>query len=82
MAPKGSTITAVVSKGPRPFPMPNLVGSKRADARARATSLGLVVRNEYPVPGSGKAKGAVQGQNPPAGTSVRKGTPIDIYYSN
>ena len=82
MAPKGSTITAVVSKGPRPFPMPNLVGMKRGEARAKATSLGLVVRNEYPVPGSGKAKGTVQGQNPPAGTNVRKGTGVDIYYSN
>ncbi len=82
MAPKGSTITAVVSKGPRPFPMPDLVGMKRPAARARATSLGLVVRNEYPVPGSGKPKGTVQGQNPTAATNVRKGTPVDIYYSN
>jgi serine/threonine-protein kinase len=81
MSPKGSTITAVVSKGPRPFPMPDLVGKTRANARVKATNLGLVVRNEYPVPGSGKPKGTVQGQNPPAGSSVRKGTPIDIYYS-
>jgi len=81
MAPKGSTVTAVVSKGPRPFPMPDLVGMKRTAAKDKATSLGLVVRNEYPVPGSGKPKGTVQGQNPPAGSNVRKGTPIDIYYS-
>ena len=40
------------------------------------------MRNEYPVPGSGKAKGTVQGQNPVSGTMVRKGTPIDIYYAN
>jgi serine/threonine-protein kinase len=82
LAPKGSRITAIVSKGPKPFPMPNLVGMSLGDAKAKASSLGLVVRNEYPVPGSGKPHGQVQGQNPTAGSTVRKGTPIDLYYSN
>lgn len=81
MAPKGSTVTAIISKGPRPFPMPDLVGMARGAAKEKAKSLGLVIRNEYPVPGSGKPKGVVQGQNPVAGTSVRKGAAIDIYYS-
>ncbi len=81
LAPKGSRITAIVSKGPKPFPMPNLVGMKLEDAKAKAKSLGLVVRNEYPVPGSGKPAGQVQGQNPAAGATVRKGTSIDLYYS-
>jgi serine/threonine-protein kinase len=82
LAPKGSRITAIVSKGPKPFPMPNLVGMSLGDAKAKASSLGLVVRNEYPVPGSGKPHGQVQGQNPTAGSVVRKGSPIDLYYSN
>jgi serine/threonine-protein kinase len=81
MAPKGSTITVVVSKGPRPFPMPDFVGMRLAAAKSKATQLGLVVRNEYAVPGSGKPHGTVQGQNPPPQTSVRKGTPIDLYYA-
>jgi len=80
-APKGSNVTVSVSKGPRPFPMPNLVGVQLSAAKARANSLGLVVRNTYAVPGSGKPHGQVQGQNPPAGTNVRKGTAIDLYYS-
>jgi serine/threonine-protein kinase len=80
-APKGSNITASVSKGPRPFAMPNLVGLQVSAAKAKAHELGLVVRNTYAVPGSGKPHGQVQGQNPPAGTNVRKGTPIDLYYS-
>src|SRR6202022_1142977 len=46
-APKGSTVAAVVSKGPRPFAMPNLVGLGVQAAKARATGLGLVVRNTY-----------------------------------
>jgi serine/threonine-protein kinase len=80
-APKGSTVTVVVSKGPRPFPMPNFVGMSVSGAKAKAKSSGLVVRNTYAVPGSGKPSGQVQGQNPPAGTNVRKGTGIDLYYS-
>jgi serine/threonine-protein kinase len=82
MAPKGSEITAVVSKGPRPFAMPDLVGMRLGAAKDKARAAGLIVRNEYPVPGSGKAKGTVQGQNPVSGTMVRKGTPIDVYYAN
>jgi serine/threonine-protein kinase len=82
LAPKGSRITAIVSRGPKPFPMPNLVGMSLDEAKKKASSLGLVVRNEYPVPGSGKPAGQVQGQNPPAGSTVRKGTAIDLYYSN
>ncbi len=82
LAPKGSRITAMVSKGPKPFPMPNLVGSKLEDARNKAKSIGLVIRNEYAVPGSGEPAGEVQGQNPTAGSTVRKGSPIDLYYSN
>ncbi|HYZ93482.1 MAG TPA: Stk1 family PASTA domain-containing Ser/Thr kinase [Actinomycetota bacterium] len=81
-APKGSQITALVSKGPKPFPMPNLVGMELGAAKAKAQSVGLVVRNEYPVPGSGKPQGQVQGQNPTVGAAVRKGTPIDLYYAN
>ncbi len=80
-APKGSTVTATVSKGPRAFPMPNLVGLGLAAAKAKAADAGLVVRNTYAVPGSGKPHGQVQGQNPPAGTNVRKGAAVDLYYS-
>ncbi len=81
LAPKGSQVTAVVSKGPRTFPMPDLTGKQLADAKKAAQAKGLVVKNEYAVPGSGEPKGEVQGQNPPAGTSVRKGSAIDLYYS-
>ena len=80
-APKGSNVTVTVSKGPQPFPMPNLVGMSLSAAKAKADAQGLVVRNTYAVPGSGKPSGQVQGQNPPSGTSVRKGTTVDLYYS-
>ena len=80
-APKGATVTAIVSNGPKPFPIPNFVGMSLQAAKQKATSLGLVVRNTYAVPGSGKPRGQVEGQNPPEGTSVRKGTAIDFYYT-
>jgi serine/threonine-protein kinase len=81
LAPKGSQVSVITSKGPRTFPMPELAGKTLEGAKKIAKDAGLVVKNEYPVPGSGEPKGQVQGQNPPAGTSVRKGTTIDIYYS-
>lgn len=80
-APKGSRVTLVVSKGPRTFAMPNLVGMQLDAAKAKAEGMGLVVANTYAVPGSGKSSGEVQGQNPPAGTEVRKGTQIDLYHA-
>jgi eukaryotic-like serine/threonine-protein kinase len=80
-APKGSTITMVVSKGPKPFAMPRLVGMTLEAAKARAASLGLRVAHAYAVPGSGTASGQVQGQNPPAGAQVRRGTDVDLWYA-
>lgn len=80
-AVRGSRVTVVVSKGPKPFPMPDFVGMKREAAKAKASELGLVIANEYPVPGSGKPAGEIQGQNPPAGTEVRRGSRIDLYHS-
>ena len=71
----------IVSKGPKPFPVPNFVGLTLKAAKQEAASLGLVVRNTYAVPGSGKPSGQVQGQNPPEGTPVRKGTAVDFYYA-
>ena len=80
-ATRGATITVIVSKGPKPFPVPDFVGMTVKAARAKAASLGLIVRNTYAVPGSKDKKGTVQGQNPPAGTSVRKGAAVDLWYS-
>ena len=61
--------------------MPNFVGMSLKAAKAKAASMGLVVQNAYAVPGSGKPSGQVQGQNPPSGTPVRKGTAVSLYYA-
>jgi beta-lactam-binding protein with PASTA domain len=57
------------------------VGLTVKAAKDKAVAVGLVVRNTYAVPGSGKKKDTVQGQNPAAGTSVRKGAGVDLWYA-
>ena len=71
----GQTVTIVVSKGPREFAMPSVVGMAREAAVAKLTGLGLrvdvvLVRD----PGS-----TVVYQEPPAGTTVRAGDVVHIY---
>lgn len=78
---RNSKVKLVISTGVPIFAMPNLVGMSRADAKAKATSLGLVVAAEHAVPGSDAPPDRVQGQTPKASTQVRKGTKIEIYYA-
>ncbi|HVE90983.1 MAG TPA: Stk1 family PASTA domain-containing Ser/Thr kinase [Actinomycetota bacterium] len=78
-AVRGSKVTVVVSKGPRTFAMPSLVGMTAEGAKQKIKELGLVLGREIEVPGSASPKGQVQGQNPSAGTQVRKGAKADIY---
>ena len=42
-APRGSAVDVVVSKGPRPVPLPNVVGASAEDARQALEELGFVV---------------------------------------
>jgi serine/threonine-protein kinase len=76
-APKGSTVTMLVSKGPRTFPMPNVTGLTRAVAVARLQSMGLAV-DIVPVPGNNPPDTVVF-QDPPAGTIVEQGDTVTIY---
>lgn len=71
----GQAVTIVVSKGPREFAMPSVVGLARDAAVAKLTGLGLkvdvvLVRD----PGS-----TVVYQEPPAGTTVRAGDVVHVY---
>ena len=42
-APRGSAVDVVVSKGPRPVPVPNVVGASAEDATQALEELGFVV---------------------------------------
>jgi serine/threonine-protein kinase len=74
--PKGSAVTLVVSKGPKTFPMPNVIGKDADQAKAQLETLGLTVK-EVQVPGSIGNK--VVGQSPDPGTTVHQGQEVTIY---
>lgn len=71
-----SEVVLVVSKGPRTFPMPSVIGKPSAEARAQLESLDLVVSVKS-VPGS--EGDIVVGQLPKAGTTVQQGDTVTIY---
>jgi eukaryotic-like serine/threonine-protein kinase len=74
--PKGSVVTLVVSKGPRTFAMPAVIGLSAQDATAKLEGLGLTV-HQIQVPGS--IGSTVVGQDPGAGQSVQQGQDVTIY---
>jgi beta-lactam-binding protein with PASTA domain/predicted Ser/Thr protein kinase len=79
-APKGSTVTLIVSKGPRSFALPSVVGASKDAAQLRLEGLGLSV-NAFPIPNpGGRPVGEVLFQVPGAGTIVHQGDQVAIYY--
>jgi serine/threonine-protein kinase len=79
--PRGTSVTVTVSKGSKPFAMPDLRGKDRATAKSIIAGAGLVVGSETAVPSSTGAKGSIQGQNPSPGAQVRKGDKVDLFYA-
>jgi eukaryotic-like serine/threonine-protein kinase len=76
VVPAGSTVTIVVSKGPKQFPMPNVVGKSRAEATAQLESLDLQVV-VVQVPGS--IGDQVVSTKPPKGRTVEQGDQVKIF---
>jgi serine/threonine-protein kinase len=74
--PKGSKVSVVVSKGPKTFAMPSVLGLTADQATTQLKNLGLVV-HLVQVPGS--IGNTVVGQDPPAGQVVREGADVTIY---
>ena len=75
--PEGEVITIVISKGPAPFAMPNVVGMTREVAESTLLEKGLSVTVEYGV--TDKAEiGNVYEQSIPSGSNARKGDSIVI----
>jgi serine/threonine-protein kinase len=76
-APKGSTITVTVSKGPEFVQVPDIpVGTPIADAQHSLESVGLVADV---IPVGGGTPVTVLTTDPGAGTSVRAGSTVHIY---
>ena len=74
----GETIVLRVSLGPEFFASPDFEGMTVDAARVRAESVGLEL-TALPVPGS--SGGSIVSQLPPAGTRVRYGSTITVYYA-
>jgi eukaryotic-like serine/threonine-protein kinase len=72
---KGGTVTIYVSTGPPPVNMPDVKGKQWSDAQQELTNAGLVPE-EHIVPGN--TKGQVTATDPPAGTSVPKGSKVRV----
>lgn len=82
----GGLLTLVVSSGPPPVPLPDIVGEPIDEALTALANLGLEVRRldgfseEYPV--GAVARWEVSSQpNLVAGSEVVKGTTVDVYVS-
>jgi beta-lactam-binding protein with PASTA domain/predicted Ser/Thr protein kinase len=76
VVPAGTTVTIVVSKGPKQFPMPDVVGKTRAVALAQLEALDLKVEIQN-VPNGPKDK--VVGQTPEQGMTVEQGQTVTLY---
>ena len=74
--PKGSTVTLFVSKGPKTFPMPNVVGMQREAAVKKLEALGLTVK-VVEIPGT--SGNQVVYQDPDPGVTVEQGQQVTIY---
>jgi beta-lactam-binding protein with PASTA domain len=75
-ADRGSRVIIWVSRGPREFPMPNVVGQPTAEAKQRLEAAGLVVHVSV-VPGSDAT--TVVSQLPDPGVRVHQGQSVTIF---
>jgi serine/threonine-protein kinase len=80
-APQGSTVELVVSKGPPPRPIPDVVGETRGDAERILRDAGFV-----PVVGGSKfsaevPRGDVIRQSPPRGEELQPGSTVTLVVS-
>jgi len=76
LAPKGSKVTLIVSKGPKTFAMPDVVNMSTEAAKAELEGLGLIV-DVIVLPGT--TGDQVAAQSPAPGTTVHAGDTVKIY---
>ena len=76
---RGTAVTLNVSSGAKPVVVPRVVGQTQGDAVQALTALGLKPEQQN-VP-SDKPAGTVEGQKPPAGKGVDKGSEVTVNVS-
>ena len=72
----GSPVTLVLSAGPRPLPLPNLVGEQLGKAESTLRSDGLLYSLAPAVYDANVPKGHVSAESPQGGTTVLTGSTI------
>ncbi|WNM57295.1 PASTA domain-containing protein [Candidatus Nitrospira allomarina] len=77
----GSAVNLVVSTGPAPVTVPNVVGSTQAAAEAAVTKAGLKVGTVTNSSHASVAAGRVISQTPGAGASVAAGSAVNLVVS-
>ncbi|MGB2973068.1 MAG: PASTA domain-containing protein, partial [Candidatus Competibacter sp.] len=76
---RGSAVNLVVSSGPPPATVPNVVGLSQQNASTVLAGAGLTVGSiTYQGTTSSRLDGQVARQNPAAGTTVAAGTSVDL----
>ncbi|HEX3510123.1 MAG TPA: Stk1 family PASTA domain-containing Ser/Thr kinase [Solirubrobacteraceae bacterium] len=74
----GSSVTVLVSSGPAPVKVPDVVGETQSAAEGTLSNAGLATGNVTKRPSSTQAAGIVLSQSPASGSSQRSGTGIDL----
>ncbi len=80
--PPGSAVNFVVSTGPAPVAVPNVVGLTQAAASSAITGAGLVVGTVSQANSPTVPAGSVISQNPVAGASVAPGSSVNLVVSS
>jgi eukaryotic-like serine/threonine-protein kinase len=76
---EGTTVRVNVSKGPKPVPVPNVIGQQYASAESALQGLGFgVARSDVE---SDEPAGIVVGQSPGAGSEASKGSTVTLQVS-
>jgi beta-lactam-binding protein with PASTA domain len=74
---KGSDVTITVAKAPKQVDVPSVVGQTVDQATTTLTDAGLKLGNPTDQE-SDQPAGTILSQDPPAGSTVDKGTPVDV----
>jgi beta-lactam-binding protein with PASTA domain len=77
---RGSRVTIVVSKGPAPVEVPDVLGQSEAEARATLEALGFSVERSEEF-STAVPRGDVISTSPPSGESAPKGSTVAIVVS-
>ena len=77
----GRVLHVTMSKGPKPLPMPVVVGMPQRNAEFTLKEIGLEIETVIEIP-SGYTRGIVAGQVPEGGKEVPENTKVVLYISN